>query len=562
MRPAGPPGGSDDAHNSGLFGVDSGRGGTDNVSRNAEHSPGKEQRMSTFRIKGLMLDPARLTEPMDLYRRYVDLAASYGYGTLLWHFTDSTGCAMVFPRRPEVASPYAFTPEETARFVEFCAERGIDVIPEVECFGHTSYILRLDQYRHLRDNPEGAHMEGICPFHEEAKAILRDLLCDTAEIFQSPYIHTGLDEVAFGAHPLTRERLKTRRKWELYAEHVGWLNEEVRSLGRTMMMWGDHLLETRKGNAALDNDAYSSEMAAVVPKDIVLVDWHYEAEPDPATVDFLMGRGFDVVAGSAVQCSGVHGLPTRRNMDNLRNFTHIAAEADSPHMLGVIHTVWCPWRTLPGTTAYPIAAGGELLQTGGELPAGFTERFVADYFGLAETEDAAAALDILYGLSPHRSVEMKRNVPTQDGDLDGVTSEDIAADEALRDAAARAVALLREAEPGVTKNADLFGDILFSAEYYELLGELGIRLQEIKAADAEPGRAEDVAGMLASAVERLASMYGRGIAQWNRTRFDYASAEEKQPVAYNYTDCPLGRMRQGLEYLRGLRASVGRGRLF
>ena len=472
-------------------------------------------RTSPFRLNGLMLDPDRLTEPMDLYNRYVELAADHGYDTLLWHFTDSTGCALVFPSRPEVASPCAFTPEETVSLVEFCREHGIDVIPEVECFGHTSYILKVERYRHLRDDPEGAHMEGICPFHEEARDILRDLLRDTAQIFSPKYIHTGLDEVAFGAQPLTQQRLKATPKWKLYAEHVAWLNTQVKSLGRTMMMWGDHLLDTRKGNALLDSEAYSSEMAEIVARDIVMVDWHYEAKPDPATVNSLLNAGFDVVAGSAVQCHGVHGMPTRDNIDNLRSFTRIAAEANSPRMLGVIHTVWCPWRTLPGTTVFPIACGGELLRTGGTIGEGFAQEFAATYFGLAEAADVASALEILYSLSPQHTRELRRSLPNTTGDLAGVSQEDLSADESLRNAARQAIALLKKAEPCVTRNADLFGDILFGAEYYALLGELGLHLQEIKAMDHPTGGSQDVADMLEPVIARLRSVYEQGVAQWN-----------------------------------------------
>ncbi len=492
--------------------------------------------MTEFTIKGFMLDPARLTEPLDLYKRYIEFCAEYGYNTLLWHFTDNHGCALRFPSRPELASPHAFTPEETRKLVDFAGSFNIDVIPEVECFGHTDYILNLKQYSHLRDNVPGSATQGICPFHDETREIMTDLFKDTAEIFSSEYIHAGLDEVSFGSHPLTRERLKDKKKWELFAEYVAWVHSVIQDQEKTMMMWGDHLLDDRKGNEVLDTEAYSSEMADLISRDIILVDWHYSAQPDPATVIYLLEKGFRVIGGTAAVCYGTTAVPRQRNIDNIKNFTRIGARTDNDNFLGLIHTVWCPWRTLPGTILFPLALGGACLENNGEEPEGFRTLFSEKTFK-TQSPALSEAIEKAYTFMHHTS-ELGRKVPSCSSDLEGVTRDQINEDAEMSRRAETVLGLLRSAEADITENSDLFNDLVFSFKYLSAIGGLTGRFQgEFRVKEILP---------------LLKKLYAEGIAQWDRNRFPFRPDLNDQPQAYTWDDCPLAKLKKGIEYLESL----------
>ncbi len=67
-------------------------------------------------FRGLMLDPARLTERHDFYFKLLPQLAEWGFNTLWWHFSDDEGFALKLKSHPELASPYAFTKTEMKRF--------------------------------------------------------------------------------------------------------------------------------------------------------------------------------------------------------------------------------------------------------------------------------------------------------------------------------------------------------------------------------------------------------------------------------------------------------------
>ncbi len=168
--------------------------------------------MKNSEIKGIMLDPARVMETRGTYSDFLKLFAQWGYNTLFWHFCDDNACRMVFPSHPELATAHAWTADETRAFIQEANELGIQVIPEVECFGHTGYITQNPAYQHLRDGLEGKEFSALAPLHPESRALLEDLLGDVCDVFKAPWVHLGMDETAFGDHPHSAEVLKTKTK--------------------------------------------------------------------------------------------------------------------------------------------------------------------------------------------------------------------------------------------------------------------------------------------------------------------------------------------------------------
>ena len=162
-----------------------------------------------FPINGVMIDMVRLTERLEYYQRLIDQCAGWGLNTILLHFTDDQGCAMKFESHPKLASRYALSKKQMAELVARADRRGVTLIPEIESFGHTSYITERAGYRHLADGPGGRFgFTAICPLHRETLALFGDLYREAAEVFAtSPYIHIGCDEVNFGHSAHSRKLL-------------------------------------------------------------------------------------------------------------------------------------------------------------------------------------------------------------------------------------------------------------------------------------------------------------------------------------------------------------------
>jgi hypothetical protein len=65
-----------------------------------------------LKINGLLIDCARTIEKHGYYSRLVDFMDDWGMNTLLFHFTDDQGCAVVLPGFEKLASPNAFSAAE------------------------------------------------------------------------------------------------------------------------------------------------------------------------------------------------------------------------------------------------------------------------------------------------------------------------------------------------------------------------------------------------------------------------------------------------------------------
>jgi hypothetical protein len=355
---------------------------------------------AAFAHRGVMLDLARLTERHDYYYGLLPYLKEWGHNLVHLHFTDDQGCALEFPSHPELASPHAFTADEMRRFCAEAGKHGLEVVPEIECFGHTGFITRNRKYRHLLEVSQGpGRYGGMCVFEPEAQALLEDLLRDTMEIFEPRLIHVGLDEVEFGQHPTSKKLLKKTQQTQLFAGHIAWCHDVVTDLGARMAIWGDHLLHDRREGVIADG----------TPKDTIIFDWHYEPGFDPWSMDFFIDRGFEVYGAPATQRCNNRIISSAENFQNLREFSSHGlarrrASRSRGKVTGMVATIWCPHRYVPGTIEYPAALAGRLFGWEDLEPVDFPADFAAGFWGLKgrTARDVGEAVHALHMAAPTR----------------------------------------------------------------------------------------------------------------------------------------------------------------
>ncbi len=326
--------------------------------------------MKTFEINGLMLDMARVTERFDHYMSVARSASAWGYNTIFAHATDNEGCAIAFQSRPELASPHALTRDQIGTWLSTAKDNGLMIVPEIECFGHTRFIHDLPQYRHLA-MPTSGDFNAIDPLHPDTHAILKDLLHETAEVFDSPYIHAGFDEVNLGNRSLLGEKFAGMDDWEVFADMVNLVYGIIRSLGKQMMIWGDHLVSEPK-------------IAERIPKDIIVCDWQYHDDLNAKSTEALLGMGFRVICCPSSSRSGDMIMPRANTQGNLQRFSRIAHQAGD-QVLGLMNTVWCPGRMLCGTELFAMALGGAWFNDPESDALSIVSRFVNERYGLGES---------------------------------------------------------------------------------------------------------------------------------------------------------------------------------
>ena len=109
------------------------------------------------RLNGLMVDAARAPESVEYYRRMIDFCADWGLNALLFRVADDQGTAVRFASHPElITHADALTPAQVRELAAYAQQRHIELIPEIESFGHTGFITRVPQYASLGDARPGA----------------------------------------------------------------------------------------------------------------------------------------------------------------------------------------------------------------------------------------------------------------------------------------------------------------------------------------------------------------------------------------------------------------------
>ncbi len=197
--------------------------------------PGTRKATVRRAMRGLMVDAGRVPESMEYYRRVIEFCAEWELNTLQFRLADDQGTALRFDSAPGLVDhKNAFTPEQLKSLAEFAQSHGIDLIPELESFGHTGYITRSPTYAHLLDREIQGSSEftGIIPVNPETLHLFDKLYREVAAIFPSLYLHGGCDEVNWGGSDLSREALQTKTRTQIWAEYLNSLNQMSEGLGK------------------------------------------------------------------------------------------------------------------------------------------------------------------------------------------------------------------------------------------------------------------------------------------------------------------------------------------
>jgi hexosaminidase len=113
-----------------------------------------------FAWRGFMLDESRHFTGKAGVKRLLDAMASVKMNVLHWHLTDEPAWRLEIKQYPKLTdigstgsysdpqAPKAFyTQEDVAEIIAYAAERGIDIIPEIDMPGHATAANRRSEER-------------------------------------------------------------------------------------------------------------------------------------------------------------------------------------------------------------------------------------------------------------------------------------------------------------------------------------------------------------------------------------------------------------------------------
>jgi hypothetical protein len=228
----------------------------------------------------------------------------------------------------------ALTGEEILQLDARCRALGIDLVPNQNSFGHLRYWLEHPPLKKLAEVAGPYECEGgayarypatLAPNHPGTLPFLRGLFDELLPHFTSPRFNVGCDETWDLGRGQSKRLCAAKGSGEVYVDFLRKIHREVEARGHRIMFWGDIVLS-------------HPELIRELPKDVIALNWGYEADHPFEREAGLFGKSkvpFYVCPGTSSWMSliGRH--------DNAFANLHQAAKAGLKHgAIGYLNTDW------------------------------------------------------------------------------------------------------------------------------------------------------------------------------------------------------------------------------
>lgn len=176
-----------------------------------------------FEYRGFMLDVCRTWMTKEAIMDFIDLLAYHKINKLRLHLTDDEAWRIEIKSHPELAAVGGFrggdspvwprygkwgekwggyyTQSDMREIIDYAKVRNIEVIPEIDLPGHSLTMASIHPEILCRYTPNLSASLGydtrsaFCAAKESNYTLLRDILVEVCNLFDTKYIHIGGDEV-------------------------------------------------------------------------------------------------------------------------------------------------------------------------------------------------------------------------------------------------------------------------------------------------------------------------------------------------------------------------------
>jgi hexosaminidase len=254
---------------------------------------------------------------------------------------------------PALAAPTSLTPEQVKELTNYAHKYHVDIIPLVQGLGHAGFILKHDEFKHLRENPE--IVQSCCPLNEGTYELLFDMYRETIEATPGvKYFHIGGDEVNYmGFCPLCKKKKEDIGNLGLYLTWLNRVQDFMKEHGRTILWWDDMPLKQagiywytyNKADEKFDS-VWTNGIVKLdkiidkFPKDGIFNRWNYELGNEKGNISALewyKKNNFKVLVATSI-IGNYPLIPDYKwTPENIRSYVTIGAGKD---VFGELCTAW------------------------------------------------------------------------------------------------------------------------------------------------------------------------------------------------------------------------------
>lgn len=348
-----------------------------------------------FQYRGFMLDCSRHFFEVAELKRMLDVMALYKMNAFHWHLTDDQGWRAEIKKYPKLTTvgatapdcritdfengtywlgrpygPYFYSQDDMREIVAYAAERGIEVIPEIEMLGHS--VAALCAYPEFSCNPSakrtvwtngGISSDVVNVANPAAVQFYKDIVDELCEIFPGRYFHIGGDECptnAWEGNALC-QAMYQEKGFTSYRQIQSWftnlISGYIKEKGKRTIVWNESIT------------AGGSDLNMVKEHNPVIMCWY----PAQGGAQKAASLGLDAIIteyhGGAPSASGAGGYYINRKLSNHPSEPDGAGAGDdtvegcykyvpqpdatkTPTVIGVQGTFWTEWVGVPEYLEY------------------------------------------------------------------------------------------------------------------------------------------------------------------------------------------------------------------
>ncbi|HAL45575.1 MAG: hypothetical protein A2Y12_14495 [Planctomycetes bacterium GWF2_42_9] len=322
-----------------------------------------------FARRGVYLDCSRGKVPkLSTLKHLVERLAHWKINELQLYIEN----VFTFKKHPEIGKGYSpFTPAEILDLQEYCKKYHIRLVGSLASFGHFERVLSLPKYQNLgelagyRGYPGGTT---LCPTDPGSIKLVSDLYSEFVPLFEADDFNVCCDETWELGEGRSKKLADKIGKGELYLQFLLKIYNLCQKYGKRMNVWADIVLK-------------HPELLKKLPKDIVMLNWEYEAEGKNIyrTKEIAKaGLPFMVCPGTSSWLT--HGTRMPASMGNITNFAKQGRKFGAE---GLLNTDWGDQghRNLLGVSLHSFAHGAAQSWNGKAVDnENFTDNFCFNFF--------------------------------------------------------------------------------------------------------------------------------------------------------------------------------------
>jgi len=294
--------------------------------------------------RAVHLDVKHHREKEEYYYRLMDNLAHYKVNAVIAEVEDKFG----YQSEPAVGSADALSILQWKKLNEYAMERNIEISPLVQGLGHASFILKHEQYKDLRDDPESDW--AFNPLDPLTYELQFNLYREALEAFPyGRYLHVGGDEVHTTGRNSGKSELELQLTWLNkvcgFAEEnqripIFWDDMPLKYAGFYQSMFDPSLTRKEVDSLWKENEQSLLQFLDRFPKNCIYMRWNYRApqtEGNIKAMEWFSDHGLKVMGATAGQTRWPLMPQDESNMENIRSFAVTSVEKGID---GLLLTLW------------------------------------------------------------------------------------------------------------------------------------------------------------------------------------------------------------------------------